>query len=261
MDPSAIPPSASNPQIGTSSIINQKITSAIAGGIVGGLSFIILIALLFLWRKKHHSWRPLGKILPFINRHETTKGKEVDERPTPYDLKHVSVHIKNPIPHPRPNSTSEPTSTLEVPPNSEEYTTSLSDRLIGRNQPPFSLEIVSSNQNEPASDSGHCNAIHTRSRAFSESSLTRIPSITSQSTLTARQQIIRSEAEDLRMQLQAIQQAQAAAQQAVMLSNDEMKNTLAVMMAHIQRLDRQFDSEWARGLTDEAPPEYYDARR
>ncbi|KAK7446654.1 hypothetical protein VKT23_014349 [Stygiomarasmius scandens] len=83
-----------------------------------------------------------------------------------------------------------------------------------------------------------------RSRALSESD----------STFTARQQNIRSEADDLRRQLRTIQRAQ----ETMVTSNDinDLKNTLAVMMAHIQRLDRQSGSDWARGLTDEALPDY-----
>ncbi|KAK7446656.1 hypothetical protein VKT23_014351 [Stygiomarasmius scandens] len=88
-----------------------------------------------------------------------------------------------------------------------------------------------------------------RSRALSESD----------STLTARQRNIRSEADDLRRQLRTIRRAQAA----MVTSNDinDLKNTLAVIMAHIQRLDRQFESDWARGLTDEAPPDYITVAR
>ncbi|KAK7446652.1 hypothetical protein VKT23_014347 [Stygiomarasmius scandens] len=83
-----------------------------------------------------------------------------------------------------------------------------------------------------------------RSRALSESD----------STFTARQQNIRSEADDLRRQLRTIQRTQ----ETMVTSNDinDLKSTLAVMMTHIQRLDRQFESDWARGLTDEAPPDY-----
>ncbi|KAK7437725.1 hypothetical protein VKT23_018441 [Stygiomarasmius scandens] len=176
--------------------------------------------------------------------------------PVPYDLKHASVHVDQTISRlPEPNST--PISTTEL--STDEKATFLSGHQLQKSE--NSSFIFDSSLPSNSTESNTSDTTRTRSRAFSESSLTRVPSITSQSTLTARQQIIRSEADDLRMQLQAIQQTQAAAQQAAMLSNDEMKNTLAVMMAHIQRLDRQFDSDWARGLTDEAPPEYYDARR
>ncbi|KAK7458091.1 hypothetical protein VKT23_009997 [Stygiomarasmius scandens] len=92
-----------------------------------------------------------------------------------------------------------------------------------------------------------------RSRVFSESSLIRIPSNTShsrsQTSRTVRQLNLRSEADELRAQLQTMQREMVS-------SNDDMKNTLATIMAHIQRLDSQFNSDWARGLTNEPPPQY-----
>ncbi|KAK7437730.1 hypothetical protein VKT23_018446 [Stygiomarasmius scandens] len=219
--------SANNDSSNTSAIENREnSTVVIVGGIFGGLAFIALIGLLVYWREKRR--RPRGDSSPaFFQRLQGTRAGISGEngRPIPYDLKHVFADDQPIIYPPEPIPT--PT-TAELSPN-ERHTFS------------------------PA---------RTRTRALSESSLTRAPSITARSILTARQLNIRSEADNLRMQLSAIQQARQ-----LMLSQENnsdlqnIKDTLAVIMAHIQRLDRQFESDWARGLTDEAPPEYFEARR
>ncbi|KAK7437731.1 hypothetical protein VKT23_018447 [Stygiomarasmius scandens] len=230
-------------------------TSAIVGGIIGGLAFVVLTILLVYWRKKLK--RPHGD-LTFFNqwiRKGTRSEEEDNERPVPYYLDYVSVHVDQSMPHlSEPNSASFP---ITNPSLDVKRTFSPGQQLIDLRTSSSLFESSSPSNHNESNVANTSNTARTRFRAFSESSITRVPSTTSQSTFTARQLNIRSEADELRIQLNAIQQAQAA----TMLSNDEMKNTLAVMMAHIQRLDRQFDSDWARELSDEAPPEYCDARR
>ncbi|KAF5362722.1 hypothetical protein D9758_011698 [Tetrapyrgos nigripes] len=76
--------------------------------------------------------------------------------------------------------------------------------------------------------------------------------LTGPGTLTSRQALIRDDVEELRGQVRDLQQA-------VMSSNDgvqDLRVAIASMMAQIQRLEGQLESDWARGLSDEAPPEY-----
>ncbi|KAK7436213.1 hypothetical protein VKT23_019290 [Stygiomarasmius scandens] len=250
----APPNSATSNNNGNSNNENRKnSTGVIVGGIIGGLACIVLLGLLVCWRKRHQ--RPHKGLVSFNGWKETRTERGDNERPVPYELKDVSVHIDQTVRHlPEPNLTPIPTTELSP----DEKATFLSTNQLQTSENSSFIFDPSSNIINTS------NATRTRSRAFSESSLTQVPSMISQSTLTARQLHIRSEADELRVQLSAIQQAQQT-----ILSRDNnselqsIKNTLAVMMAHIQRLDRQFESDWARGLTDEAPPEYYvsDARR
>ncbi|THU75122.1 hypothetical protein K435DRAFT_881573 [Dendrothele bispora CBS 962.96] len=69
---------------------------------------------------------------------------------------------------------------------------------------------------------------------------------------TVRQLQLQEEANDLREQVQQLQQA-------VHTSNDDMQGmqvAMRRMMAHILNLESQLNSDWARGLTDDPPPMY-----
>ncbi|KAK7457792.1 hypothetical protein VKT23_010131 [Stygiomarasmius scandens] len=208
---------------------------AIAGGIIGGIGLIIIMTLLLFWRKKKMA----------------TKKEIKNAKPFPFDLKHDSIHAD--ILVPTPKSLKQSVSQEKDSPNS----------VIPSNPVSSMVQLVGSENRPPTTTFSASHPVNnTHSRVLSESSVTHrgVPFMTSnhsQSTrLTDRQLHIRSEADDLRIQLQSIQETQ----QAMVSSNDHVKSTLAMVIAHIQRLDRQFDSDWARGLTDEAPPDY-DSRR
>jgi hypothetical protein len=63
---------------------------------------------------------------------------------------------------------------------------------------------------------------------------------------TSRQMQLQQEAEQMHAQVVAIQQSRQAS------SDVDIQR----LMAYIQHLEGQLDSEWARGLTDEPPPLY-----
>ncbi|KAK7458090.1 hypothetical protein VKT23_009996 [Stygiomarasmius scandens] len=204
-------------------------TGAIVGGVSGVASVLVITAaltLLYRRRKKR------GRIVD----HD----ENLDPQLVPYDHKYVSVHA-DPTPAGSALLPEAPESaSVPLPPEK-------AGSVSTNNSPTFHNTTPGlSTSTEPFSH-------RPRSRAFSESSLTRIPSNTSRAgsdtNLTVRQLNIRSEADELRTQLQTMQRE-------MVLSNDDVKNTLAMIMAHIQRLDSQFSSDWARGLTNEPPPEY-----
>ncbi|KAK7437735.1 hypothetical protein VKT23_018451 [Stygiomarasmius scandens] len=218
----------------------------ITAGTIAGLAIILLIVLLIYWRKKKsENWT------------RTTAKKKDNQIPTPYDLKQVAIF---PFPRPQSNPTPEPILPVYLPPN-EKYPPA-SQQHIRDLQYSSSLDSAPPRQNEPDSNQDNNSApSRTRSRTLSESSVIRVASITSQSALTPRQLNIQSEVDNLRMQINALQQTQQTlVGQDSNLELQDVRNTLAVIAAHVQRLDQQFDSDWARGLTNEAPPEYCDAR-
>ncbi|KAF5328930.1 hypothetical protein D9758_016817 [Tetrapyrgos nigripes] len=68
-------------------------------------------------------------------------------------------------------------------------------------------------------------------------------------TQTVRQMHLQQEADDLRQQMRELQQSMNTGVQGLQLA-------MTRMMAHIQALEGQVNSDWARGLTDEPPPMY-----
>ncbi|KAK7438230.1 hypothetical protein VKT23_018161 [Stygiomarasmius scandens] len=258
----------------------------IVGAAIGGLTLVVVIGLLLYWRrKKRHGDSFISSRKRRTNLNEGEE--EVDEtaKPAPHDLKNVSealpahtgVHVNQSstslsVKHPSPTELygSYVNSLVQSPEHpfrsSEKNLITLAPSSESRT--PFTEAIQTNDHSLITQDS--------RSLIFSSSSSsfpaslppTQIPynndsstkSTSSTTKLTTRQLSIRNQADELRQQLHAIQQAQATTQQAMISSNDEMRNTLAAMMAHIQRLDRQIDSSSVRGSMDELPPEY-DARR
>ncbi|THU82568.1 hypothetical protein K435DRAFT_808181 [Dendrothele bispora CBS 962.96] len=73
--------------------------------------------------------------------------------------------------------------------------------------------------------------------------------IATTSTLTERQIRLRDETETLREQMKILQQA-------VLSSNVELQREIAIMGSHILRLESWWNSDWARGLSDDPPPGY-----
>ncbi|THU83364.1 hypothetical protein K435DRAFT_428403 [Dendrothele bispora CBS 962.96] len=73
--------------------------------------------------------------------------------------------------------------------------------------------------------------------------------ITITSALTERQVQLRDETEALREQMKILQQA-------VVSSNVELQREIGRMGAHIRRLESVWNSDWARGLSDDPPPHY-----
>ncbi|THU80975.1 hypothetical protein K435DRAFT_873846 [Dendrothele bispora CBS 962.96] len=69
------------------------------------------------------------------------------------------------------------------------------------------------------------------------------------SALTDRQIQLRDETEALRQQMKTLQQA-------VLSSNVELQREMARMGAHILRLESVRNSDWARGISDDPPPNY-----
>ncbi|THU78422.1 hypothetical protein K435DRAFT_973538 [Dendrothele bispora CBS 962.96] len=69
------------------------------------------------------------------------------------------------------------------------------------------------------------------------------------SALTERQIQLRDETEALREQMKILQRA-------VLSSNVERQREIAKMGAHIQRLESVWNSDWARGISDDPPPNY-----
>ncbi|THU80973.1 hypothetical protein K435DRAFT_809469 [Dendrothele bispora CBS 962.96] len=76
-----------------------------------------------------------------------------------------------------------------------------------------------------------------------------ISTIVTTSALTERQIQLRDETEVLREQIKILQQA-------VLSSNVELQREIARMGAHIQRLESAWNSDWARGISDDPPPHY-----
>ncbi|KAK7453210.1 hypothetical protein VKT23_011890 [Stygiomarasmius scandens] len=66
---------------------------------------------------------------------------------------------------------------------------------------------------------------------------------------TPRQVLLKEQADDLRAQIQELQRT-------VNTSNQGMQLAIARMMAHLQSLESQSNSDWAMGLTDKPPPGY-----
>ncbi|KAF5335888.1 hypothetical protein D9758_017545 [Tetrapyrgos nigripes] len=66
---------------------------------------------------------------------------------------------------------------------------------------------------------------------------------------TVRQMHLQQEANDLHQQVRELQQT-------VNASNAGVQAAMARILGHIQALEVQFNSDWARGLTDEQPPTY-----
>ncbi|THU79428.1 hypothetical protein K435DRAFT_875462 [Dendrothele bispora CBS 962.96] len=73
--------------------------------------------------------------------------------------------------------------------------------------------------------------------------------IVTSSALTERQIQLRDETEALREQMKILQRA-------VLSSNVELQRDIARMGAHIQRLESAWNSDWARGISDDPPPNY-----
>ncbi|KAK7466246.1 hypothetical protein VKT23_004975 [Stygiomarasmius scandens] len=73
--------------------------------------------------------------------------------------------------------------------------------------------------------------------------------IQTNSAPTVRQIQLQTEADDLREQVRALQNA-------LDHSNEGMQAAMNRMMSHIQSLENQINSDWARGLSEEAPPGY-----
>ncbi|THU81618.1 hypothetical protein K435DRAFT_808934 [Dendrothele bispora CBS 962.96] len=73
--------------------------------------------------------------------------------------------------------------------------------------------------------------------------------IVTTSVLTKRQIQLRDETEALRDQIKILQQA-------VLSSNVELQREIARMGAHMQRLESMWNSDWARGISDDPPPHY-----
>ncbi|THU86765.1 hypothetical protein K435DRAFT_867950 [Dendrothele bispora CBS 962.96] len=69
------------------------------------------------------------------------------------------------------------------------------------------------------------------------------------SALTERQIQLRDETEALRDQIKILQRA-------VLSSNVEVQREMARMGAHMQRLESMWNSDWARGISDDPPPHY-----
>ncbi|THU77765.1 hypothetical protein K435DRAFT_877428 [Dendrothele bispora CBS 962.96] len=76
-----------------------------------------------------------------------------------------------------------------------------------------------------------------------------VTSIITTSVLTERQIQLRDETEALREQMKILQQA-------MLSSNGELQREMARMGAHMQRLESMWNSDWARGISDDPPPHY-----
>ncbi|KAK7440424.1 hypothetical protein VKT23_017062 [Stygiomarasmius scandens] len=73
------------------------------------------------------------------------------------------------------------------------------------------------------------------------------------SMLTVRQRHLQEEADDLRTQMHELHHAVNASNEGM----QGMQAGMARIMAHIQSLESQQNSDWARGLTDDPPPGYH----
>ncbi|THU86761.1 hypothetical protein K435DRAFT_804847 [Dendrothele bispora CBS 962.96] len=73
--------------------------------------------------------------------------------------------------------------------------------------------------------------------------------IVTTSVLTERQIQLRDETEALRDQIKILQRA-------VLSSNVELQREIVRMGTHIQRLESMWNSDWARGISDDPPPHY-----
>ncbi|THU80967.1 hypothetical protein K435DRAFT_873839 [Dendrothele bispora CBS 962.96] len=76
-----------------------------------------------------------------------------------------------------------------------------------------------------------------------------VTSMVTTSVLTDRQIQLRDDTEALRDQIKILQRT-------VLSSNVEVQREMARMGAHIQRLESVWNSDWARGMSDDPPPHY-----
>ncbi|KAK7466245.1 hypothetical protein VKT23_004974 [Stygiomarasmius scandens] len=128
--------------------------------------------------------------------------------------------------------------------------------LEGVAQPPISgqsstiVEVI----NQPRTDTDtldiNSQVAGSHLRSSSGASIYSMPStIRTNSAPTVRQIQLQTEANDLRQQVMVLHNA-------LDRSNEGMHAAMNRMMLHIQSLEGQVNSDWARGLSEEAPPGY-----
>ncbi|KAK7455754.1 hypothetical protein VKT23_010786 [Stygiomarasmius scandens] len=216
------------PPLLSSSSVSSKTQPNIAGIIgfvIGGI--IILMTLILVGIKFYHR-RRIRKNRRFQIAVESALNRSYPPI-QPYDLKHESVHFADGTRH-------------QILPN---------NRLSWRVNPPpqSSQDTIDSRDPAPEQMSRPQSAISVHSLHNS------VHSAVTTSTMTARQVQLQEEANDLRDQVRRLQQT-------VDSSNDGVRGmqvAMERMMAHIQTLESQLNSDWARGLTDDPPPVYAEA--
>ncbi|THV05888.1 hypothetical protein K435DRAFT_849630 [Dendrothele bispora CBS 962.96] len=210
----------------------------IVGSALGALGVVILIVafLLMRWQRKRQGKAPK----------QVARGDRTGEI-IPFNLDSQSLANQN----------SGNAANGDVPYNQEKLSRRNGRRIGILGQRPRALSESSLSPNQPRMmDQREGRDRHEEmdsDQNVAAARTTRSQSIGS-SHLTSRQARIRHEAEDSRVEMRRLQEA-------VMSSNDgvqDLRIAMAAIMEHIQRLDRQFDSDWARGLSDEPPPEYHE---
>ncbi|KAK7450109.1 hypothetical protein VKT23_012991 [Stygiomarasmius scandens] len=201
----------------------------IVGSIIGGVMFI---ALILIGIKCYHRSR-VRKPRRFQAAMEGVLNRSHPPI-QPYDLGHEPVHFadgtRNQIlPNNRLSLSEKKREMINPPAQSTQDVDSrdLAPELISRPQSAISVHNLH-------------NSVH---------------SAVTTSTMTVRQVQLQEEADDLRDQVRRLQQT-------VDSSNDGVRGmqiAMERMMAHIQTLESQLNSDWARGLTNDPPPVYAEA--
>jgi len=224
----------------------------IVGSIMGGVMFMILI---FFGIKYYHRRRiRLGKTRRFRKAADSGEFVRYSEvlnltnmgwkfypivlnrsHIRPYDLKHEPVEVADGT-----NDQTSPNNRLPfnekrreminpsaVPTQDQDGREDLAPELISRPESPISVHTLR----------------------------TSVHSAVTTSTMTARQVQLQEEANDLRDQVRRLQQTVDGSHDGVR----GMQVAMERMMAHIQTLESQLNSDWARGLTNDPPPVYAEA--